>query len=222
MTYSGQVDAPFWRKFLQFSGCEIDENASSQYPGLPTVAEGAVFRIPNTEYFVIKDASSVDLKGHTIGGPTLNDERRDAAVPNIDSGCRELQSVEDWERGWAALRTLRPNLSLQDFIGRKQQLERDGYHLIGLFRGGEVVCVASYTISPHPVYCREMIIHDMSTLEVMQATGCGSELLQHLDHLAVSLGCQRTFVASATAAAFYEKNGYTAHATALKKMHTAV
>jgi hypothetical protein len=92
MTYSGQVDAPFWRKFLQFSGCEINENASSQYPGWPTVAEGAVFRIPNTEYFVIKDASSIDLKGHTIDGARvqtkpvltylqeLTDERRDAIL----------------------------------------------------------------------------------------------------------------------------------------------
>lgn len=138
----------------------------------------------------------------------------------MESGCRELRSVEDWEQGWAALRTLRPNLSLQDFLERKPQLERDGYHLIGLFRGGDVVCVASYTLSPHAVYCREMIIHDMSTLEGRQTTGCGTALLQHLEQLAVLLGCGRTFVASARAAGFYEKNGYTAHATALKKIHT--
>jgi GNAT superfamily N-acetyltransferase len=149
-----------------------------------------------------------------------NQQRNDAAAPNRESGCRELRSVEDWERGWAALRALRPNLSLQDFVGRKSQLERDGYQLIGLFRDGELVCVASYTLSPHPVYGREMIIHDMSTLEGRQSSGCGSELLQHLDQLAVSSGCGRTFVASAKAAAFYEKNGYTAHATALKKVHT--
>ena len=150
----------------------------------------------------------------------LNQQRNDAAVQTRESGCRVLVSVEDWERGWKALTTLRPNLSVQDFIARKLQLERDGYHLIGLFRDGEVVCVASYTLSPHPVYCREMIIHDMATLDGKQSNGCGSEILAYLDRLAVSLGCGRTFVASARAAKFYEKNGYIAHATALKKIHT--
>ena len=150
----------------------------------------------------------------------LNQQRNDATAPTRESGCRVLVSVGDWERGWNALTTLRPNLSLADFIARKPQLERDGYHLIGLFRDGEVVCVASYTLSPHPVYGREMIIHDMSTLHGRQSNGCGSEILAYLDRLAVSLGCGRTVVASARAAKFYEKNGYTPHATALKKIHT--
>jgi GNAT superfamily N-acetyltransferase len=146
-------------------------------------------------------------------------QHNDTSAPSTENGCRELQSVSDWERGWTALTTLRPHLSLQDFIGRKPQLQRDGYHLVGLIRGGEVVCIASYTISPHPVFCREMIIHDMSTLKGRQSMGFGSTLLQYLDQHAVSLGCRRTFVASANAAAFYEKHGYTAHATALKKVH---
>jgi GNAT superfamily N-acetyltransferase len=151
----------------------------------------------------------------------LNQQRNDTLTLVKENGCRELQSIADWERGWAALVTLRPKLSLEDFVARKPQLERDGYHLVGLFRGGECVCVASYTLSPHPVFGREMIIHDMSTLNGHQSTGCGSELLQYLDQLAVSLGCGRTFVATAKAAKFYEKNGYTAHATALKKIHGA-
>jgi len=65
-----------------------------------------------------------------------------------------------------------------------------------------------------------MIIHDMSTLDGRQSRGCGSEILAYLDRLAVSSGCGRTFVASARAATFYEKNGYIVHATALKKIHT--
>lgn len=143
----------------------------------------------------------------------------DASALTTEGECSELESITDWERGWAALITLRPKLSLEDFIARKSQLERDGYRLVGLIRGGEVVCVASYTISPHPVFCREMIIHDMSTLKGRQSMGFGSTLLRYLDQRAVSLGCGRTFVASAKAAAFYEKHGYTAHATALKKVH---
>ena len=56
----------------------------------------------------------------------LNQQRNDAAAPNRESGCRVLVSVEDWEQGWNALIIFRPNLSLQDFITRKPQLERDG------------------------------------------------------------------------------------------------
>ena len=159
-------------------------------------------------------------ESYALLAPMSNQQQTYPAGPTRESGCRLLVSIEDWEQGWNALRTLRRDLLLQDFIARKPQLERDGYHLIGLFRDGEVVCVASYTLSPHSVYCREMIIHDMSTLDGSQSKGFGSDILAYLDRLAVSLGCGRTFVASARAANFYEKNGYTAHATALKKIHT--
>ncbi len=138
--------------------------------------------------------------------------------PRADT-CLELHSEKDWILGWAALTTLRPNLTQEDFLARKPQLQLDGYHLIGLFKDGKVVSVASYTVSPHPVFEREMIIHDMSTLVGENSKGYGSELLSFLDQLAVRLNCQRTFVATAKAADFYKNNGYVAHATALKKVH---
>ena len=122
--------------------------------------------------------------------------------------CRELQTPHDWTLGWAALTTLRPTLSLQDFLARKDQLQGNGYHLIGLFNDEKVVSVASYTISPHPVFTREMIIHDMATLAGENSKGYGSELLSFLDQLAAQLNCARTFVASAKAADFYRNNGY--------------
>ena len=132
---------------------------------------------------------------------------------------RELTTDIEWIAGWQALLALRPNLSQQDFIARKEQLQKDGYHLVGLFCSDTVIAVASYTISPHPVFIREMIIHDMSTLTTEQSKGYGAKLLQFLDALAVELNCQRTFVASARAAKFYEQNGYVEHAAALKKIH---
>jgi GNAT superfamily N-acetyltransferase len=134
-------------------------------------------------------------------------------------GCTELLSERDWLLGWSALTTLRPNLTQEDFLARKSQLQLDGYHLVGLFKSGNVVSVASYTVSPHPVFEREMIIHDMSTLAGESSKGYGSELLSFLDELAARLNCARTFVATAKAADFYKSNGYIAHATALKKLH---
>ena len=141
--------------------------------------------------------------------------------PNVpkENGCAELLSDADWILGWAALTTLRPNLTQEDFLARKTQLQIDGYHLVGLFRDNIIVCVGSYTVSPHPVFEREMIIHDMSTLAGENSKGYGSELLSFLDDLAIQLNCARTFVATTNAADFYKSNGYIAHATALKKMH---
>jgi len=133
--------------------------------------------------------------------------------------CRSLVSEADWISAWAALRTLRPKLTQADCIGRKPQLQLDGYNLVGLFEGNQVVSVARYTISPHPVFIREMIIHDMATLTGEQGKGYGSELLDFLDSLALKYGCGRTFVATAKASVFYERNGYTAYATAFKKVH---
>jgi N-acetylglutamate synthase-like GNAT family acetyltransferase len=135
------------------------------------------------------------------------------------NGCKELLTEADWILGWSALTTLRPKLAQKDFLARKTELQLNGYHLVGLFRDEKVVSVASYTISPHPVFEREMIIHDMSTLSGESSKGYGTILLSYLDGLAIRLNCERTFVATTNATKFYTNNGYTAHATALKKLH---
>ena len=152
----------------------------------------------------------------------MHDESQSSADrTGIDSreSCRELVTDAEWVLGWEALRTLRPRLSREDFLTRKTQLTRNGYHLVGLYRDGIVVSVASYTISPHAVFEREMIIHDMSTLAGQESKGYGTELLAYLDRRALEVNCGRTIVATAKAANFYESNGYLAHATALKKIH---
>ena len=141
-------------------------------------------------------------------------------APEKDYACRELLTDQEWSLAWAALATLRPNLSHEQFLSNKTQLQLDGYHLIGLFKEDKVVSVASYTISPHPVFRREMIIHDMSTLAGEGSKGYGSEVLSFLDTLAVQLNCGRTIVSSAKASKFYEQNGYTPYASALKKIHS--
>ena len=137
----------------------------------------------------------------------------------VKVGCSELLSESDWILGWAALTTLRPKLAKKDFLARKTELQQNGYHLVGLFRDEKIVSVASYTISPHPVFEREMIIHDMATLAGENSKGHGTALLSYLDQLAISLKCARTFVATTNATEFYKNNGYSAHATAMKKMH---
>jgi hypothetical protein len=147
------------------------------------------------------------------------ESRLQTEAKELTSNCRELTSLEDWALGWEALKTLRPKLEKSDFLARKNQLQLDGYHLLGIFAECKVVSVASYTVSPHPVFQREMIIHDMSTLAGEEGKGFASNLLQYLDTLAVQLNCGRTFVATAKAAEFYKKNDYEAHATALKKVH---
>ena len=137
----------------------------------------------------------------------------------MNADCRELITDQEWGLAWRALVTLRPKLPLETFISNKHQLLGEGYHLIGLFRDNIIVSVASYTISPHPVFMREMIIHDMSTLLGESSKGYGSQVLSFLDELAIKLGCGRTIVSTAKAAKFYQQNGYTTYASALKKIY---
>lgn len=129
-----------------------------------------------------------------------------------DFAVSALDSPEDWSSACKVLRVLRPNLSGEEFLNDRTRLISEGYHLIGVKVLNEVVAVASYLITPHPTYFRELLIHDMATLEEYQSKGCGSLLLTEIDRIAVAQSCGRCFVHSRTertaAHQFYRRNGY--------------
>jgi GNAT superfamily N-acetyltransferase len=123
-----------------------------------------------------------------------------------------LESSEEWSAAAGVLRVLRPNLSDEAFLRDRDRLVAEGYRLIGVKADNAVVAVGSYVITPHPIYHRELLIHDMATLEHLQSKGYGSMLLAELDRIAYKSGCGRCFVHSRSAREgahrFYRKNGY--------------
>jgi GNAT superfamily N-acetyltransferase len=143
----------------------------------------------------------------------LSQQRSENKKISVQNGTViELQSDEDWLAGASVLQVLRPELDADVFVNDRVRITSEGYRLIGLKVGGEIVAVASYIITPHPIYYREIQIHDMATLEEFQSMGCGSKLLVEIDRVASEHRCGRCFVQSRaernSAHGFYRKNGY--------------
>ncbi|HMO02641.1 MAG TPA: GNAT family N-acetyltransferase [Oligoflexia bacterium] len=129
-----------------------------------------------------------------------------------NSVIAELHSDQDWLAAATVLRVLRPQLDIDSFVKDRARLTSEGYRLIGIKVNDEVVAIASYIITPHSSYFRELQIHDMATLEEHQSMGYGSKLLTEIDRIASEQQCGRCFVQSRaerhSAHEFYRKNGY--------------
>lgn len=125
---------------------------------------------------------------------------------------RELVDEPEWREAASVLCVLRPGLEANEFVLQRERLRREGYRLLGASRGEGILAVASYILLPHPVYYRELHIHDMATAHDHQSKGLGSLLLSKMDEIALANGCQRSTVNSRTARLdahrFYRRNGY--------------
>jgi len=125
-----------------------------------------------------------------------------------ENNIRDLNSEKEWRLAAVVLQTLRPTLAVEHFLARKKILTDEGYRLIGFFKGNKVVAICSYTISPHIMLGRELLIHDVATLREYQGLGLGSALVMRLRDIAKKNNCGRIFVHTIKAQEFYSKNGF--------------
>jgi GNAT superfamily N-acetyltransferase len=139
---------------------------------------------------------------------------------------RSLDSDKEWSQAADVLTALRPNLDRNQFVADRHRLTAEGYRLIAVKMDGAIVAIVSYVITPHPVYYRELQIHDMATSRPYQSKGFGSMLLAELEKIAKDSNCGRCYVnsrADRTAAhRFYEKNGYESYSTGFVKKVTPI
>jgi GNAT superfamily N-acetyltransferase len=131
----------------------------------------------------------------------------------------EITSEEDWREAAEVLRALRPKLDVEQFVARRETLIREGYRLLCKRKNDRIVSIASYTISPHAVMGREMLIHDMATKPDAQGAGHASTLLAALTTIARSQECGRLFVHTRNAGQFYERNGFAVYSTGMILAH---
>ena len=94
----------------------------------------------------------------------------------------------------------------------------EGYRLLGAFLDSSLAAVASYTVSPHIILGRELLIHDMVTRTEAQGSGYASALLRELERIAKDLGCGRVFVHTRNASVFYRRNHYQEYSTGMIKI----
>ena len=126
-----------------------------------------------------------------------------------------LATEADWRAAAPVMRTLRPSLQVEEFVSRRKQLLAYGYILLGVLVNARVVSIASYTISPHVVYGRELLVHDMATLGDEQGRGHASKLIGEIVLIAARHGCGRIFVHTRQAQALYARNGFSEYSTGM-------
>ncbi len=126
-----------------------------------------------------------------------------------------LTSETDWREAANVMRVLRPNMEVDQFLARRIQLLGEGYCLLGIRSGDRLVSIASYTISPHAVLGRELLIHDMATLPEVQGRGHASSLISELVLIAARRGCGRLFVHTRNAQSLYTRSGFEEYSTGM-------
>lgn len=131
---------------------------------------------------------------------------------------QELLSNEDWRAAGEVLQTLRPSLDVETFVSARDRLTADGYRLIGLRIGEVMASIASFTISPHAMLGRELLIHDMATRKEMEKKGHASQIIAKLESIARGEGCGRVFVHTVHAQGLYSRNGFKEYSTGMIKI----
>ncbi|MCC6220882.1 MAG: GNAT family N-acetyltransferase [Deltaproteobacteria bacterium] len=108
------------------------------------------------------------------------------------------------------MNSLRPNVSLEQFLNYRDDFLANGYQLFGAVIDDEVACVAGLIIYPHIVRRRDCWVYDLATLENYRSQGHGKRMLEFLEKYARSHGCSRlclhTNVANLRAQHFYENH----------------
>jgi ribosomal protein S18 acetylase RimI-like enzyme len=138
---------------------------------------------------------------------------------------RELTSAADLEKGYAILRELRTELSLEMFIEiyRAARAE-NGYRFELLEHDGKPVAVMGSRLLHDIVHGRHLYIDDLVVTASERSKGWGSTLLAHAEVQARERGCRGlrlcTGVENEGAIRFYEREGWKARAFAFKKSIT--
>jgi GNAT superfamily N-acetyltransferase len=130
----------------------------------------------------------------------------------------EVLTNEEWQCAGEVLQVLRPQLNINDFVARRDTLTGDGYKFVALVSGNKYLSVASYTISPHTMYGRELLVHDMATAVEESGKGYGSRVLEYLAEVAEKTKCWRIFVHTKNTKGFYLRNGFDEYSTGLVKI----
>ncbi len=105
---------------------------------------------------------------------------------------RLANTEEEFLRCFPVMQELRPHLDRKQFVAQvKRQADGDGYTLVFIEDGGDVVAVAGFRLVELLAWGRTMYVDDLVTRLVHRSKGYGSRLLDWLIERARSLGCEQ-------------------------------
>jgi GNAT superfamily N-acetyltransferase len=120
-------------------------------------------------------------------------------------------TADEIDRCFPVMRQLRPMLVAEEFVGRIQTQQAEGYQLAVLEDKGAVAAVAGFRLQTLLWSGRTLYVDDLVTDEAMRSQGHGEAMLKWLIALAREAGCTTFMLDSGThrheAHAFYFRNG---------------
>jgi GNAT superfamily N-acetyltransferase len=120
-------------------------------------------------------------------------------------------TADEIDRCFPVMRQLRPMLVAEEFVGRIQIQQAEGYQLAVLEDKGAVAAVAGFRLQTLLWSGRTLYVDDLVTDEALRSQGHGEAMLKWLIALAREAGCTTFMLDSGThrheAHAFYFRNG---------------
>jgi GNAT superfamily N-acetyltransferase len=110
---------------------------------------------------------------------------------------RELTSDDEFRAAWSVMQELRDQLDEADYLDLVAQMRPRGYRLIAAEEDGRIVALAGIGFGVNFYYRKYLWVYDLITSEAERSKGHGLALMEHLEELARSEGCDTLALASA-------------------------
>lgn len=122
----------------------------------------------------------------------------------------ELTTDEDFRRAFPVMNELRTHLlEMPDYEQTVAEMRAGGYRLFASTGDGDIRALAGIAIRTNFYYGKFLYVYDLITSEAERSKGHGKRLLDHLEDLARTEGCQTIALSSglqrAEAHRFYEE-----------------
>ncbi len=101
-----------------------------------------------------------------------------------------IAETSDTARCHPVMRQLRPHLTEEAFVTQVARQREDGYQLVYLEAGGDVVAVAGYRIGENLAWGRFLYVDDLVTDAQSRSCGYGGRMLEWLTQTAREAGCE--------------------------------
>jgi ribosomal protein S18 acetylase RimI-like enzyme len=123
-----------------------------------------------------------------------------------------VETEQELRACYPVMQALRPHLQSEDaFVAQILRQREQGYRILAVWEGGEVVALAGYRLQENTVYGRFLYVDDLITAERHRSRRWGALLLGQLTAFAEQAHCARlvldTGLTNVLAQRFYFREG---------------
>ena len=109
---------------------------------------------------------------------------------NAKISIHQYESKEELLKGFQVLKQLRTHLNEESFLGLYEEMEKEGYKLIGLEDHGQTVAVAGIIIVTNFYNGKHVFVYDLVTDQNRRSNGYGKQLLDYIHEFGKENGCE--------------------------------